>query len=153
MEVLVKKLDTLINVLVSAEAKKTIAEEHFKRTGAIDLSNLNLRKIPSQIRHLKWVHCILLNGNEISNLEYLRPLKEVTMLNLSFNNITDISPLSSLSKVHWLDLSGNQIADLTPLANIHELKNLYLRDDKATRHKAKKLKSAMPNTTILFLKK
>jgi internalin A len=73
-------------------ALKRIAEEAEKRTGKLDLSQLEISKLPA----------------EIAGLKHLR------RLDCSFTEISDLTPVTGLRDLQSLDCSLTKVSDPTP---------------------------------------
>jgi internalin A len=128
-------------------ARQRIAEEAERRTGFLDLSQLGLSALPTELfalNHLKRMHLGLRlaheNGGwvqvqceEPSNdfgdeLYRLSELHDLEALSLSWPTCANLRPLTSLGFLKWLDCSRTQVSDLGPLAKLTALQSLDCRD-------------------------
>ncbi|MBN2441232.1 MAG: leucine-rich repeat domain-containing protein [Spirochaetales bacterium] len=93
---------------------------------------------------------LALNNNTISDIEPLSHLTNVTSLNLSDNLISDLSPLAELTQMTILYLENNAISDVNPLFSLIKLRSLYLSENPILQTRIDALKSALPDTRIIF---
>ncbi len=76
-----------------------------------------------------------LQGNSVTNLEYMPLLSSLRELVLDYqapDYITDISTFIALRNLSTLSLQGNKITDISALDNLTNMKNLMLRDNRIT---------------------
>ena len=87
--------------------------QRFKRSGAdtLDLSNMNLTFIPTEVFALtNVVHLVLKDNRLISVDDRIGKLKNLEELDLENNNIKDLpSAFTKLKKLNVLNLSGNPL--------------------------------------------
>ncbi len=118
-----------------------------EKVETLDLSNLGLTIIPTELglfinlqklslaynniaeiknlnflKELKWLD---LSNNRIEEIHNLYPLQQLTYLNLSNNRIKEIINLDPLQQLRYLELSCNQIKEIKNL-ELSELKWLLL---------------------------
>jgi len=92
----------------------------------LDLSKLNLTKIPQEIEELTQLEVLHLYYNQINSLESISKLTKLRELLLHDNQIQSLEPLSKLVQLQKLYLGNNQIADVRPLQLLQLLETLYL---------------------------
>ncbi|MFT8313987.1 MAG: Ig-like domain-containing protein [Clostridium sp.] len=69
-------------------------------------------------------------SNSISNTDELKELKNLQYLNLNGNNITNVDALKNLSNLQYLDLGSNyKLNSIDPLKNLSNLQYLNLAED------------------------
>ncbi|MBU1189044.1 MAG: leucine-rich repeat domain-containing protein [Gammaproteobacteria bacterium] len=113
------------------EAERRITEAKASASTKLDLSGLDLERLPDSISELtKLTHLDCSKGlirNQRGRLCELAPLValyNLTSLNCSGNKIADLGPLAALDNLKWLVCAENQISDLGPLAAIDNLTSL-----------------------------
>ena len=79
-----------------------------------------------QLRYMRNLRVLCLEGNFISDLSPLAGLTNLEWLDLRDNQISDLSPLAGLTNLEWLSLGDNQISDLSSLAGLMNLELLRL---------------------------
>lgn len=106
------------------EAKQRVAAEARSRTGLLDLSGLNLRLLPDDVRALD--HLVSLNCSDtlISDLGVVARLARLKNLNVSNTKVIDLSPISVLTSLQVLECSLCRVADLGPLGRLKALVTL-----------------------------
>lgn len=109
------KADTLIT-----ECKRT-------RSTTLDLGYCGLKVIPQTVLECTWLHILILNHNNISNIEELDRLSNLQDLYLGFTQIRNIEVVSKLSNLQDLDLSSTQIRNIEVLGKLNNLQTLFLR--------------------------
>ena len=107
-------------------AVKKIEDAQRIHATVLNLSSLDLEKIPKEILALKELTSLDLSDNQIKNIVILSQLKELNKLSLASNKIKNISVLSKLTKLRELNLFNNRINDITPLLKLYHLNRLYL---------------------------
>ena len=83
---------------------------------ALDLSGLNLRRIPKSIVQSpisKRLTELNLTGNGIDDVKLLSELVNLEVLRLHDNILSNLQPLERLQNLVYLDLSENQIRTVT----------------------------------------
>jgi internalin A len=98
----------------------------------LDLSNLNLTEIPSEINELIHLNTIILKFNKITEIKNLDALVNLSSLNLLSNQITEIKNLDALVNLSSLNLLSNQITEIKNLDALVNLSSLDLRANKIT---------------------
>lgn len=92
---------------------------------SLDLSNLGLTKISSQLDKLKFLSEVDLSNNSLSEFSKLN--KRVKSLNLSFNQITSAKLVKIPQYVENLNLSNNEITYIpTEMMRLKNLRSLEL---------------------------
>ncbi len=107
-------------------ASELIKKEKKEKTGALDLSDKGLMKIPKALSELRYLTSLDLSGNEISDVSPLQVLNSLTFLNLGNNKIRDFSHLENLINLNTLALNNNKIEDIGFLEKLISLKGLAL---------------------------
>ena len=94
----------------------------------IDLSDLELEKIPSFIFNFYKLEFLKMTSNRIYRIPYnLNDLQHLTFLNLSFNRIKRLPKYLFLPKLEKLFLSSNPIKSIpSSIGNMTSLNELYL---------------------------
>ncbi|HMS82227.1 MAG TPA: COR domain-containing protein [Nitrospira sp.] len=126
-------------------ARRLIAEEREKKTGFLDLGNLQLTEVPVELFELTHLRGLNLgtwyvdehgrdqksrnsNENGINELRTLpsafSTLGNLTTLSLHGNPIGDLSPLAPLTALQQLNCSDTQVSDLSPLHTLTALQHL-----------------------------
>ena len=101
----------------------------------LDLSELNLDKVPGKVWSLKGLTSFWFVRNKLAAIpDEVADLPALTYLNLDGNEITSIpESLARATKIRWLRLSGNKIAELPgSLAALKDMRRLYMRENKLT---------------------
>ena len=123
------------------KAKKTNAEE-------LDLSNLDLKEIPTEITGLTSLTSLQLDRNQISEIKGLETLTSLTSLHLDRNQISEIKGLETLTSLTSLHLSGNQISEIKGLETLTSLTSLYLDRNQISEIKGLE---TLTSLTLLYL--
>ena len=119
----------------------------------LDMSSNRLTDIQPVIAQLSYLEELKLNKNYIAHIpEELSKLKLLKNLQLKANKIARVpESLASLSNLEYLDLSANQIKTLPKdLSNWKNMKTLLLMGNEFGKGEQKRIKEALPNTTIYF---
>ena len=101
----------------------------------LDLSELNLDKVPAKVWGLKGLTSFWFVRNKLAAIpDEVVQLPALTYLNLDGNAITTVpDSLKDAKKLRWLRLSGNQIGELpNSLSELKDLRRLYMRQNKLT---------------------
>ncbi|WGK70112.1 COR domain-containing protein [Candidatus Haliotispira prima] len=110
-------------------ALKRIQECLQEQATTLDLSDLGLKELPSEISRLKHLNTLDCSENEITDLSPLKGLGSLNELDCSENEIRDVSPLGGLGSLNTLNCSDNQIRDLSPLTGLSSLNRLDCSDN------------------------
>ena len=102
------------------EALRLIHEAKEQQLTQLDLSCLNLSRLPAEIAALSNLTTLYLNDNQIVDVSPLAGLTKLMFLFLGYNQIVDVRPLAALSNLMRLYLNDNQIVDLQPLLKLLE---------------------------------
>ena len=94
------------------KALKRIREAKEKKATVLDLSELNLTEIPSEIGELAQLNVLYLSSNQISEIRGLENLPRLRELYLSSNRISEIRGLENLPQLSVLYLDSNQISEI-----------------------------------------
>jgi len=117
------------------EAERRIAEAKASASTRLDLSGLDLERLPDSISdltrltHLDCSSDIHNRWGHLCDLAPLAALNNLSSLNCSYNWISDLGPLAALKNLSSLVCSGNQISDLGPLAALDNLTSLNCSDN------------------------
>lgn len=110
--------------------KDVLNQKSIVNSDVIDLSNVNLSKIPEYVFKQTNIRELNVSGNNIkgSIQAEIRNLKELKVLNASNNLMTGVpAEIGQLTKLEVLDLSKNMITGLpNELGNLKNLKTLNL---------------------------
>ena len=101
----------------------------------LDLSELNLDKVPGKVWRLKGLTSFWFVRNKLTAIpDEVADLPALTYLNLDGNEIAAIpESLARATKIRWLRLSGNKIAEVPgSLAALKDMRRLYMRQNKLT---------------------
>ena len=92
----------------------------------LDLSELQLAEIPSEISSLSQLFVLDLSRNFITEIKHLEQLTKLSTLYLHYNEITEIKGLEHLSRLEVLALSQNKLKKVSGLENLKRLTILHL---------------------------
>ncbi|MGB1243581.1 MAG: GTP-binding protein [Chitinophagales bacterium] len=95
-------------------ALERIQEAKKNNARSLDLSDLDLKKIPLEIGVLTNLTVLDLSRNQIGEIGGLDALANLTVLSLSRNQISEIGGLDALANLTRLDLHNNQISEIPP---------------------------------------
>lgn len=128
--------EVLQDRLAACKAQKSLA---------LDLTDLQLTKIPEEVFEMEWLESLNINGNpdymnsgfgfnmpvELCNNikqlpRQLSRLKNLTALYIEGNSIRDISVLSELTSLKEFRANGNQIQDIEVLGHLPHLHRVEL---------------------------
>ncbi|MBM0740415.1 leucine-rich repeat domain-containing protein [Phormidium sp. CLA17] len=100
--------------MTQAELLDVIASAMLEGVTELNLSNLGLVTLPSEISQLLNLQSLNLDGNRIKHIPTaIAQLQDLTHLSLSRNQISEISAvIGSLTHLTTLDLSSNQISEI-----------------------------------------
>ena len=106
-----------------------------KETNAtkLDLSGLDLKKIPQEIQKLTELKELDLSHNQISKIENLDTLINLTTFDLENNQISKIENLDTLAKLTTLDLETNSISKIENLDALYKLTTLNLYNNQISK--------------------
>ena len=114
----------------------------------LDLSNNKITSMVSQsesnLKPHRFLECLLLGHNQITNISGISDLKYLKVLDLSNNKLTSIESLDGLN-IEELKLSCNMIKTLKGLENISRLTTLHINGNQ--------INCLAPLTNCLQLKK
>jgi len=113
-------------------AKKRITDANNKKKEDLDLSNLGLKKFPSEVNLSEDIKTINLAGNNLEKLPKIFFKKsDLEKINLNANNIKEIPPgIKNLTRLQSLALSGNELEELPlEICELEDLKELLLNDN------------------------
>lgn len=105
-------------------ARERIAAEAVARTGSLDLSDLRLTALPTELScldHLQFLDC---SRTQVSDLSPLARLTALQKLECSSTQVKDLSPLTGLAMLQELSCYHTQVNDLSPLAELTALQEL-----------------------------
>ena len=115
------------------EAEKRITKAYKLGTLELDISNLQLTNIPTQIDQLSQLQYLYLNDNQIVEIpDTIAKLLQLKRLHLNNNKIVEIpGEITQLSQLETLDFDNNKIVKIPDVINqLSQLKYLYLSDNK-----------------------
>ncbi|MDP0498690.1 MAG: COR domain-containing protein [Verrucomicrobiota bacterium JB022] len=117
-----------------SEALRRIAQEKQERSGQLDLCDLGLTLLPSELAELEDLESLLLggtfspHGNPLNGSGALSPLSKLTKLKelkCSDTSIIDLSPLAELQSLKWLECENTAVTDLRPLKGLKNLQEVH----------------------------
>jgi internalin A len=116
-------------------ARQRIHEARQAGRTTLDLSDLQLRGIPREIRELKNLRTLHISGNRISDISLLCELSLLETLDLSFNALKTLPlEIGRLSNLQHLWLNNNQLQQIPPeIGSLTNLKSLWLSSNKLSR--------------------
>lgn len=117
------------------EARRRILEFRSNEDTELNLSELGLSTVPSEIFTLEGLHSLDLSSNQLTALlPEFETLKDLDNLNLRGNQFTTFPPeLFALKRMTTLRLDGNRLTDLPPeIAVLTSLRVLTLRNNRIT---------------------
>jgi Leucine-rich repeat (LRR) protein len=133
----------------------SVGSDIYSQTDATQLilSYNNLKSLPSQLGGMDKLQVLKVDHNQLQGalIAEIRKMPLVT-LDASYNNMTGIpAEIGQLSHLQTLNYSYNKINSLpNEIANIKQLKTLNFTGNPLTASQISKLKSELPNTTIIF---
>jgi hypothetical protein len=120
----------------------------------INLRQLDLRSNPikdisalANLANLTWLG---LGENDIGDFNVLAELVNLTGLILADSQVSDASMLANLTNLTHLFLSDNQIGSIEPFKKLTNLIRLDLQGNPLSSEQIAELRSALPNTEIIF---
>lgn len=64
---------------------------------------------------------VTFNGENLENIDFVKPLTNLTGLSVAGNSIKDITPIEELTKLQMLSISYNDIKSIAPVAALKDL--------------------------------
>ena len=99
-----------------------------KNTTILDLSNCKLSKIPDDLKDLKKLKTLNLQGNTLSGSQTWSNISQVKELDLSDCDLTKIPNLKEINNLERLNLTYNTLSGSLTWSNISQVKELDLTD-------------------------
>jgi Leucine-rich repeat (LRR) protein/cellulose biosynthesis protein BcsQ len=96
----------------------------------LDLSELELVKIPDSVGELKQLESLDISNNIITDLVGLENLSNLKVLSISKNLIKEIQSLDNLKSLRELDASFNEISSFKGLEHLGKLNQLFINNNK-----------------------
>jgi small GTP-binding protein len=107
------------------------------RPSRLELSDLHLKTLPSELWTLPALRRLILSHNQLESIpEAIGDLQDLQVLDLSFNKLSDLpAALLTLKDLQRLDVRGNPKLELPPellesesdVPNAHQILNYYFR--------------------------
>ncbi len=124
-------------------------------TTTLILSNNSIQTLPSEMGKMTKVVVFKIDHNILdgSLIGEIRQMSQLQTLDVSYNNMTGMpAEIGQLSKLETLNYSYNKITGLpNELSNLkNTLKEFNLTGNPLSQDTLTKLKSALPNTNIIF---
>jgi len=110
-----------------------IEKEKKKKSGILDLSKCELKKVPNELLQMEWLIELNLSSNNIVTIENLQELRELEILLLYFNQIKKIENLDSQKKLTGLYIDSNKIEKIENIEHLGKLTHLALFSNQITR--------------------
>lgn len=116
------------------EAEKKIEEALRSGATKLDLSSMDLTRLPASLGQLTWLRSLDISETQLTKLpDSLSKLTELKELNLAGNQLTTLESLGQLTSLEALDLGGNELATVPEsLGKLSQLRTLYLLCNKLT---------------------
>lgn len=95
----------------------------------LDLLDMGLNKIPSEVSELTQLTKLNLGHNRLTEIKGLEKLTQITDLILSNNQLKEIKGLENLNQLIYLGLGGNQLKEIKNLEKLTRLTCLNLYDN------------------------
>ncbi|MEM9935988.1 MAG: COR domain-containing protein [Bacteroidota bacterium] len=108
------------------EVLRRISKNKETQTKRLDLSWLEISKIPEELSECIWLEELYLRFTKIGEIEGLDNLKNLHNLDLSSTQIIDLKGLDNLSNLKRLSLRSTHISELRGLSSLEQLKELDL---------------------------
>ena len=118
---------------MNSTALQRIAENKKSKSRSLDLSELELTQIPTEIRDFHWLESLLLSSNQISKIEGLENLVNLNELSLYKNQISKIEGLETLVQLKALYIFANQISKIERLETLIQLEILFLSSNQISK--------------------
>jgi Leucine-rich repeat (LRR) protein len=129
----------------------------YGKTGTTDLilSNNSIKTLPSEMGKMTKVVVFKIDHNLLdgSLIGEIRQMSQLKVLDVSYNNMTGMpAEIGQLSRLESLNYSYNNITGLpNELANLkNNLKEFNLTGNPLSQEQISKLRTQLPNTTIIF---
>lgn len=104
-----------------------------KNISKLDLSNLNLKEIPSEVFELKNLRKLILSNNQITKIpKEITNLKRLETIDISNNKISEFfAKLCELKNLKAINLNNNRIASIPKqISNLNKLRKLSIANNK-----------------------
>ncbi|MFO1039057.1 MAG: COR domain-containing protein [Geminicoccaceae bacterium] len=108
-------------------ARARIAEESEQRTGRLDLSDLDLLRLPDELLQLQHLRALDCSYTQVADLGPLAGLTALQQLDCRETPVVDLGPLAGLTALQQLNCESTPVADLGPLAGLTALQQLDCR--------------------------
>lgn len=102
------------------------------------------------VERLTNLESLTLNNTKVTDLAPLHGLHNLKYLHLTNTKIKDLTPLENISSMLKIFIENTQVSDLTPLCNMKNLRLVKADNSKVKTEQVLKLKSAVPNVTVLY---
>lgn len=142
---------------LSGKGLTKVTSDIYGKTNTTDLilSNNSIRTLPSEMGKMSKVVVFKIDHNILdgSLIGEIRQMSQLKTLDVSYNNMTGMpAEIGQLSKLETLNYSYNNITGLpNELANLkNNLKEFNLTGNPLSQNTISKLKTSLPNTTIIF---
>ena len=99
-------------------ARQRIEENKKSKDPSLNLSNLELTRIPQEIKNFAWLEQLYFDQNQINKIEELEKLAQLQVLFLDQNQINKIEGLEKLAQLQTLSLDQNQINKIEGLEKL-----------------------------------
>jgi Leucine-rich repeat (LRR) protein len=116
----------------------------------LDLSGNRFLQNLQPVGRLANLSYLSLRQTEIVDLNPLIGLNALVELDLSDTRISDLMPLNSLIGLEQLNIERTRVENLEPIANLTGLRLVYADNSRVDKKAVEKIKSAIPNTLIIF---
>ena len=102
------------------------------------------------IERLTNLESLNIENTIISDLAPLHALHNLKYLNLKGTKVKDLKPLENISNLLTINIEDTEISDLEPLCNMNSLSIVKAEHSKVTSEQVFKLKTAVPNVSIIY---
>lgn len=122
-------MSNVFNIVFCKERCLLDSCEKIEDASVLDLSDCELKDIPSNIANTTHLKVLNLEDNNIERIEHFDNLGELEYLNLGINQLSEISGLDGLKRLKTLRLHDNNLRKIENLNSLIFLEKLDLRSN------------------------